>query len=597
VSHLAKKTWIIIGSAVLVVAIGAVVALRPGADPARFNPTAAELTAAEDAAAESGTADMSFVNAGKVAATTHSAVSFTAKENLNGRDGATLDANVVQKDMYKAGQTVKVVCQDRGDLAYGSAIWDRTADGVYVPDAFVQTGSDGFAPGVARCSDLAQSGQAYPATADLNGRAGPSLAARVVEENMYRKGEKVVIVCQIAGSLAHGSKIWDKTDDGVYVPDAYVKTGVEKNFAPGIVRCADAAPARFGFKATVDLAGRNATNVSAKEIKTYAAGSTVYITCQTIGANAYGSNIWNKTVDNLWVADHFLKTGFDTFTPGVPKCAGTPVVVAPSPTAAASGGTSFPAKVALAGRKAKSTSAAEVKTYAAGSKVRIVCQAYGAYAYGSYIWDKTSDGLWVADYYLKTGSDGFLSNMPRCDDDKPTGGPSTSTGSGSRYGDCRDGHGRINGPAGSRMGTAAERIARVIAAARSMTGKGLSYSWGGGGEGGPSCGISAPSPGGHIDYNRYGFDCSGYTLYAYWAGAGIDIGPNTGSQWSSGRVLPYSQRKPGDLIFWFSGGVSVHVAIYLGDNQMLEAAPPRGSSSVHQTSVYGSHASVVRVIG
>jgi len=62
-------------------------------------------------------------------------------------------------------------------------------------------------------------------------------------------------------------------------------------------------------------------------------------------------------------------------------------------------------------------------------------------------------------------------------------------------------------------------------------------------------------------------------------------------------VLSYSQRKPGDLIFWFSGGVSVHVAIYLGNNQMLEAAPPRGSSSVHQTSVYGSHASVVRVVG
>jgi len=43
--------------------------------------------------------------------------------------------------------------------------------------------------------------------------------------------------------------------------------------------------------------------------------------------------------------------------------------------------------------------------------------------------------------------------------------------------------------------------------------------------------------------------------------------------------------------------VSVHVAIYLGDNKMLEAAPPRGTSSVHETTVYGSHAQVVRVIG
>ncbi|MEV0272118.1 NlpC/P60 family protein [Hamadaea sp. NPDC050747] len=592
-ANLLKKPWFLIGSAtVLVVAVGAAVALRSGADPATFTPTAAEPSAVADEAA----ADMTFVAEGKAAAATHPAVSFTAKETLNGRDGASMDANVVKKDMYRAGATIKVVCQDRGDMAYGSAIWDRTSDGVYVPDAYVKTGTDGFAPGVARCSDLAQSGKAYPATADLNGRAGPSLTARVVEENMYRKGEKVVVVCQIAGSVAYGSAIWDKTDDGVYVPDAYVKTGVEKNFAPGIARCTDTTPARFGFKATVDLAGRDAKSVSAKEVKTYAAGSTVYITCQTIGANAYGSNIWDKTVDNLWVADHYLKTGFDTFTPGVPKCAGTPVA-SPSPTAAATGGTGFPAKVDLAGRKAKSTSSTEVKTYAAGSKVRVVCQAYGAYAYGSYIWDKTSDGLWVADYYLKTGTDGFLSDMPRCDDDKPTGGPSTGTGTGSHYGDCRDGHGRISGPKGSTAGTAAQKIARVIAAAKAMTGKGLSYSWGGGGKGGPSCGISSPSPGGHIDYNRYGFDCSGYTLYAYWVGAGVDIGPNTGSQWGSGRVLPYSQRKPGDLIFWFSGGVSVHVAIYLGGNQMLEAAPPRGSSSVHQTSVYGSHASVVRVLG
>jgi cell wall-associated NlpC family hydrolase len=130
-----------------------------------------------------------------------------------------------------------------------------------------------------------------------------------------------------------------------------------------------------------------------------------------------------------------------------------------------------------------------------------------------------------------------------------------------------------------------------------MTGRGLSYSWGGGGKGGASCGISSPSPGGYYDYNVYGFDCSGYTLYAFWHGAGIDIGPNTGSQWNVGRRLSYSQRQPGDLIFWFSGGTSTHVAIYLGNDRMLEAAPPRGTASVHETAVYGSHSEVVRVIG
>jgi len=436
------------------------------------------------------------------------AVSFTAKADLNGRDGASLDANVVKENMYRSGQPVKVVCQDRGDMAYGTTIWDKTADNVWVSDAYVKTGADGFAPGVARCSDLAQTAQAFPAKADLNGRDGPSLTARVVEENMYRAGSLVTVVCQTAGTVAYGSPIWDKTDDGVYVPDAYVKTA-HTGYTAGLARCADVAPGRYGFKATVDLAGRSDRSTSAKEVKTYPAGSTVYITCQAIGANAYGSTIWDKTIDKLWVADHYLKTGFDTFTPGIPRCdQGSTGGASPTSAAAPAGnGTEFPAKVDLAGRKSKSTASAEVKIYPAGSKVRITCQAYGALAYSSYIWDKTTDNLWVADYYLKTGVDGFLSNMPRCDDDQPSGGtPST--------GDCREGHGRINGPSGSTAGTAQQRVARVIAAARAMTGRGLSYSWGGGGKGGPSCGISSPSPGGHIDYNRYGFDCSGYTLYA-----------------------------------------------------------------------------------
>ncbi|MBA8809504.1 cell wall-associated NlpC family hydrolase, partial [Promicromonospora sukumoe] len=30
-----------------------------------------------------------------------------------------------------------------------------------------------------------------------------------------------------------------------------------------------------------------------------------------------------------------------------------------------------------------------------------------------------------------------------------------------------------------------------------------------------------------------------------------------------------------------------HVAIYLGNGQMVEAAPPRNSTSVHVTNVYG----------
>jgi cell wall-associated NlpC family hydrolase len=252
--------------------------------------------------------------------------------------------------------------------------------------------------------------------------------------------------------------------------------------------------------------------------------------------------------------------------------------------------TGFPAKVDLAGRDRKSTSATEVKTYPAGSTVLISCQAYGEYAYGSPIWDRTTDELWVADHYVKTGSDGFVPGMPRCDNDEPSGGSV----------DCAAGHGRINGPRGSTAGTTAERIARAIATARTQTGKGLSYSWGAGGKGGAACGISSPSPGGYVDYERFGYDCSGYTLYAFWQGAGVDIGAYTGAQYGAGRRVPYAERQPGDLIFWGSSPTdTTHVAIYLGNDRILEAAPPRGTGSVHETAVYGSTrlGSVVRVLG
>ncbi|WP_436759205.1 hypothetical protein [Streptosporangium sp. V21-05] len=93
----------------------------------------------------------------------------------------------------------------------------------------------------------------------------------------------------------------------------------------------------------------------------------------------------------------------------------------------------FPAKENLNRRAAKSLTARVVKAdmYLKGQTVNVVCQVTGGAAYGSTVWDKTTDGLWVADHHVKTGSDGFLSNMPRCDNDQPStedGGPPAGSG-------------------------------------------------------------------------------------------------------------------------------------------------------------------------
>ena len=71
-----------------------------------------------------------------------------------------------------------------------------------------------------------------------------------------------------------------------------------------------------------------------------------------------------------------------------------------------------------------------------------------------------------------------------------------------------------------------------------------------------------------------GFDCSGLVLYAF-AGVGIKLPHYSGSQYNMGRKIPTAQMRRGDVIFWGPNG-SQHVAIFLGNGQMIEA-PYTGS--------------------
>ncbi|WP_211234814.1 peptidase inhibitor family I36 protein [Glycomyces arizonensis] len=154
--------------------------------------------------------------------------------------------------------------------------------------------------------------------------------------------------------------------------------------------------------------------------------------------------------------------------------------------------------------------------------------------------------------------------------------------------DCEAG-GNGGSGGGDTGGTDSEKIERVIEAALSQTGQGYSYSWAGGNKYGPTYGVCC-SPGGWDDRGRFGYDCSGLTQYAFWQGAGIDIGGWTGPQQHAGTVVSMGNLRRGDMIFWGSpGGSTSHVAIYLGNGQMVEAAPPRGSYSVHVTNVYGGN--------
>ena len=83
-----------------------------------------------------------------------------------------------------------------------------------------------------------------------------------------------------------------------------------------------------------------------------------------------------------------------------------------------------------------------------------------------------------------------------------------------------------------------------------------------------------------------GVDCSGLTMLA-WGSAGVDLPHLSRAQYGYGTHVPIGSMAPGDLIFWSSNGTQsgiYHVAIYLGDGQMIEA--PTFGVPVRITGVY-----------
>jgi peptidoglycan DL-endopeptidase RipB len=116
---------------------------------------------------------------------------------------------------------------------------------------------------------------------------------------------------------------------------------------------------------------------------------------------------------------------------------------------------------------------------------------------------------------------------------------------------------------------------------------GVPYSWGGGKPSGPSTGVESGA-------NVVGFDCSGLTQYSY-AGVGVLIPKYSGDQYNTGRKIPVAQAKRGDLLFWGPNG-SQHVAMYLGNGQMLEASGSGGKVQVSPVRRSGLQPYAARII-
>lgn len=67
-----------------------------------------------------------------------------------------------------------------------------------------------------------------------------------------------------------------------------------------------------------------------------------------------------------------------------------------------------------------------------------------------------------------------------------------------------------------------------------------------------------------------GVDCSGFTAYVMRHMAGISLSHSSAAQAGEGKKV--SNPQPGDLIFYSNGSRINHVAIYMGDGQIVHAS-------------------------
>ncbi|KAL3459995.1 hypothetical protein BJX64DRAFT_278752 [Aspergillus heterothallicus] len=175
-------------------------------------------------------------------------------------------------------------------------------------------------------------------------------------------------------------------------------------------------------------------------------------------------------------------------------------------------------------RAGPSTSDDVVETYAKGTDVKLECQTRGETVFGTDIWSKTTDGCYVLDYYVKTGSTGMVTDA--CDD----GGSGGGSGSGES----------------SYEGEITRK--EILSRGKYWTDKGIPYS------------MSATYP----DENgrKYRTDCSGFVSMALHAQS---PGRSTVTLTEIGTAIDWADIQPGDFVGTLgagTGGANGHVVIF-----------------------------------
>ena len=93
-----------------------------------------------------------------------------------------------------------------------------------------------------------------------------------------------------------------------------------------------------------------------------------------------------------------------------------------------------------------------------------------------------------------------------------------------------------------------------------------------------------------------GVDCSGFTSYVMRHAAGVELPHSSGGQSRMGRQVSSSEMRPGDIICYGSGKRINHVALYIGNGQIVHASTEKTGIKVSRWN-YRTPVRIVNVLG
>ena len=161
-------------------------------------------------------------------------------------------------------------------------------------------------------------------------------------------------------------------------------------------------PRTYRVTSSTNLNARSGPSTAYGVVGTHAPGSTLAVVCQTAGSRVGSTSVWNRLTTGAWVSDYYVSTPSKTTYSAPLQLCTYPGQVTSSTT--------------LNARTGPGTSYAVTGSgLPPGALAWVTCQTTGTTVGTTRVWNRLSDGRWVADYYVSNGSNTTWSApVPRC---------------------------------------------------------------------------------------------------------------------------------------------------------------------------------------